>query len=152
MKRKKPGITAVRGFAGIAAILATVVPAIAHHSHAMFDLDAEQTIVGDVKAFVFANPHVYLYVNVPDPKTAVSKTYLVEMSHVQNMISRGIKASTFKAGDHVTVTINPLRDGRPGGTYVSIIARDGKPYGGREEAASALADEYGDKSSAGKSN
>ena len=109
----------------------------------MFDLEAETTIEGNVKQFVFTNPHVYLYVNVVQTEGAPTKTFLIEMSHVQNMISRGILASTFKSGDHITLTMNPLRDGRPGGSYVSVIDARGKHFGGREEAAAALAADTG---------
>ena len=52
----------------------------------------------------------------------------VEMSHVENMRSRGIVQSTFKPGDVVTVKLNPLKDGRPGGNYTSVTAVDGKTY------------------------
>jgi hypothetical protein len=44
------------------------------------------------------------------------------------MQTRGIHRSTFKVGDVVTVKINPLKDGRPGGNYTSVIAADGRTY------------------------
>jgi hypothetical protein len=50
------------------------------------------------------------------------------MSNIDNMRSRGIVQSTFKAGDVVTVKVHPLRDGRPGGNYTSVVAADGKTY------------------------
>ena len=50
------------------------------------------------------------------------------MSNISNMESRGIYRSTFKTGDVVTVTVNPLRDGRRGGNYTSVVAADGKRY------------------------
>jgi hypothetical protein len=124
-----------------ATVLLSTTQARAHHSHAMFDLEKEKTVTGAIKAFVFTNPHVYLYVNVTDKDSGETKTYIVEMSHVQNMMSRGIRASTFAPGDNITVTMNPLRDGRPGGNYVNVIDKNGKQYGGREEAAAALANE-----------
>jgi hypothetical protein len=102
------------------------LPAAAHHSHAMFDLNKEQTITGTVRSFVFTNPHVYLYVDAPyDNSTA---TYVVEMSHVQNMMMRHIKAETFKPGDKVTVVMNPLRNGKAGGNYVNITDGKGTKY------------------------
>ena len=48
------------------------------------------------------------------------------MSNISNMESRGIYSSTFKVGDVVTVKINPLKDGRTGGNYTSVITADGK--------------------------
>ena len=102
-------------------------PATAHHSHSMFDLTAVQTIEGKVKSFAFQNPHVYLFVDAPDSRTGKIATYVIEMSHVQNTLSHGISADTFKTGDTVSVKMNPLHGGRPGGQYITI-SKDGKEY------------------------
>ena len=110
-----------------ALIFASAGVARAHHSHAMFDTNSEVTITGTVTAFSFRNPHVFLYVDVKGANGDVV-AWTVEMSNISNMERRGIYRSTFKAGDVVTVKINPLRDGRPGGNYTSVIAADGKTY------------------------
>jgi hypothetical protein len=101
--------------------------AYSHHSHAMFDHTVEVTVKGTVSNYSFRNPHVFLYLDVTGEDGKVV-TWAVEMSNISNMLSRGIKASTFKAGDVITVTLNPLRNGRSGGNYTSIIAADGKTY------------------------
>lgn len=122
---KKVKLTAV-----LAAAIALAVssPALSHHSHAMFDHDKEVTIKGTVTDWVFRNPHVFLYVNV---KTDTGETvkYTVEMSNITNMLKVGFSATTFKAGDHVTVTMHPLHDGRPGGNYIVATSADGKTFG-----------------------
>jgi hypothetical protein len=128
MKPHLPHALAAAATAAIMAAFSAVPPAAAHHSHSMFDLTVEQTIMGTVKAFAFQNPHGYLFVNVPDGETGKLKTYAIEMSHVQNMLSRGITAATFKPGDNVTIKMNPLHDGRPGGEYITI-SKDGKEFG-----------------------
>jgi hypothetical protein len=107
--------------------LGAVSPALSHHSHAMFDHGKEITVNGTVTEFVFRNPHVFLYVDVKGESGDVVN-YWVEMSNLPNMIRRGIGQSTFKPGDRVTVHLHPLRDGRPGGSYVTIVAADGKKY------------------------
>lgn len=99
----------------------------AHHSHAMFDMTRETTLTGTVTSYSYRNPHVFLYVDVKGPDGGVTN-WAVEMSNISNMESRGIYRSTFKPGDMVTVMLNPLRDGRHGGNYTSIIAADGKKY------------------------
>src|SRR5678815_1926958 len=99
----------------------------AHHSHAMFDMTREATITGTVTAYAYRNPHVFLYLDVKGADGEV-KNWAVEMSNIANMESRGIYLSTFKPGDTITVMLNPLRDGRPGGNYTSVIAADGKKY------------------------
>jgi len=99
----------------------------AHHSHAMFDMTREVAITGTVTAYAYRNPHVFLYVDVKGADGEV-KNWAVEMSNIANMESRGIYLSTFKPGDMITVMLNPLRDGRLGGNYTSVIAADGKKY------------------------
>ena len=106
----------------------SVAPAVfAHHSHAMFDHTKEVTVVGTVTEFVYRNPHVFLYLDIKDEK-GETVNYSVEMSNIPNMIRRGILQATFKPGDKVSVNVHPLRDGRPGGNYVTVVAADGKTY------------------------
>lgn len=107
--------------------LAVVSPALSHHSHAMFDHDKEVSITGTVTEFVFRNPHVFLYVDVKSENGEIVN-YSIEMSNIPNMIRRGIGKATFKPGDTVTAKVHPLRDGRPGGNYVTIVGADGKTY------------------------
>jgi len=115
------------GVLAAALVLAVVSPALSHHSHAMFDHAKEVSVTGTVTEFVFRNPHVFLYVDVRNEKGETVK-YWVEMSNLTNMIRRGIGQSTFKPGDTVTVNLHPLKDGRLGGSYVTIVAADGKTY------------------------
>jgi hypothetical protein len=119
-------------FAGPALLItalafASGVRTAAHHSHAMFDTSREVTITGTVTNYSYRNPHVFLYVDVKDDNGQVV-SWAVEMSNIANMQSRGIYRSTFKVGDVVTVKVNPLKDGRPGGNYTSITAADGKTF------------------------
>lgn len=111
----------------VAAIAISDSPAFPHHSHAMFDHSIEKTITGTVTNFSFRNPHVFLYVDVKGEDGKIVN-WAVEMSNLQNTMRSGIRQSTFKPGDVVTVTLNPLRDGRPGGNFTAITAVDGKTY------------------------
>ena len=107
--------------------LGGVSPAWSHHSHAMFDHAKEVSVTGTVTEIVFRNPHVFLYVDVKSEK-GETVNHWIEMSNIPNMIRRGIGQTTFKPGDKVTVNLHPLRDGRPGGSYVTIVGADGKTY------------------------
>ena len=102
-------------------------PAWSHHSHAMFDHAKDVTVSGTVTEFVFRNPHVFLYVDVTG-ENGEKVNYWIEMSNIPNMIRRGIGQQTFKPGDKITVHLYALKDGRPGGSYVTIMAADGKTY------------------------
>ena len=112
----------------VAALLLTGAPHVrAHHSHSMFDTSTEVTVTGSVTMFSYRNPHVFLYLDAKNEKGEVV-SWTVEMSNITNLQARGIFRSTFKAGDVVTVKLNPLKDGRPGGNYTSVVAADGKAY------------------------
>jgi hypothetical protein len=115
------------GVLAAALALAAASPALSHHSHAMFDHNTNVSITGTVTQFVFRNPHVFLYIDARNDK-GEDVNYWVEMSNLPNMIRRGIGQSTFKPGDKVTVNLHPLKDGRPGGSYVTIVTADGKTY------------------------
>jgi hypothetical protein len=113
----------------LAAALLLVIPAagLSHHSHAMFDYNKEVSVTGVVTQWVLRNPHAYLYIDVKSEKGEVVN-YSIEMSNLTQMITRGVGASTFKVGDKVTAKVHPLRDGRSGGNYITIVAADGKLY------------------------
>lgn len=112
--------------AGVAAFVVSG-PAMTHHSHAMFDHSQEVSITGTVTKFTFRNPHVFLFVDVEE-EDGQTVNYWVEMSNIPNMIRRGIGYQTFQPGDTVTVNMWKLKDGRPGGNYITIVAADGKTY------------------------
>lgn len=107
--------------------LGVATPALSHHSHAMFDASKDVSVTGTVTEYVFRNPHVFLYIAVPGENGEVVN-YSIEMSNIPNMIKRGVGQVTFKPGDKVTAKVHPLRDGRPGGNYVTIVAANGKMY------------------------
>ena len=107
--------------------LGIVSPAVSHHSHAMFDHVQRVTVSGTVTQYVYRNPHVFLYVDVEGENGEIVN-YWVELSNLTNMIRRGVSQTTFRPGDTVTVNLHPLKDGRPGGSYITIVAADGKTY------------------------
>ncbi|MFP6827711.1 MAG: DUF6152 family protein [Gammaproteobacteria bacterium] len=102
-------------------------PVFSHHSHSMFDHEKEVTITGIVTEFTFRNPHVFLFVDVEN-ETGEVVNYWVEMGTIPGMIRRGVGAKTFQSGDAISVNMYPLTDGRPGGSYHTIVAADGKTY------------------------
>ena len=111
------------------ASLALPVLALAHHSGAMFESTKTITISGTVTEFNWVNPHSSFKVDVvgADGKHEI---WAVEMNTPQNLVREGWKRTTIKAGDKVTVVVHPLRDGKPGGSFVSIVLPDGKKLTG----------------------
>jgi hypothetical protein len=102
-------------------------PSFAHHSGAMFDHDSSITLNGTVKDFQWTNPHCWIQVLVPGQGEPVE--WSVEMAGPGNLIRGGWRPGTLKPGDRISVVIHPMRDGTPGGLFVSASDAAGKPIG-----------------------
>jgi hypothetical protein len=105
-------------------LLAAALPALAHHSGAMFDSTRSETISGTITEFNWVNPHSSFKVEVPGPD-GKPQIWAIEMNSPGNLVRTGWKRTTLKPGDKVTVTVRPLRDGKPGGSYMSVKLADG---------------------------
>jgi len=55
-----------------------------------------------------------------------SELWKVELNSPNNLRRQGWRSNILRAGDKVTVVINPLRDGTKGGLFVSATLPDGK--------------------------
>jgi hypothetical protein len=107
----------------------TAASAEAHHSFAMFDQEKVITLRGTVKEFQWANPHSWIQLMVPGEGAKVTE-WSVEMSGPGGLARKGWKPRTLKQGDKVTIVIHPLRDGGPGGSFVSVVLPSGETMGG----------------------
>jgi hypothetical protein len=101
------------------------VPVTAHHSAAGIDRTQSKTVTGTVKEFRWGNPHAWIDLDVANGKGAVD-TWSIEMTSPTFLLRSGWKSSTIKAGETVTVTVRPFRDGTPGGLFVSVTLPDGR--------------------------
>ncbi len=117
-------------------VVAFSAPAFVHHSGAMFDAEKVITVTGMVTEFSWTNPHASFRVDVPNADGKL-ESWAIEMNSPNNLVHEGWKRSSIKAGDKVTVKLNPLRDGRPGGRYIGITLADGKYLGSDTEPAKA---------------
>lgn len=117
------------GIAVAAAVMMVAAPAMAHHSFAMFDQTKTVSLKGSVREFQWTNPHAWIEVEVPNAAGAVDR-WSVELNSPNNLTRQGWKRTTLKPGDKVTITINPLRDGKKGGLFNTVLLPDGKMLGG----------------------
>jgi ABC-type transport system substrate-binding protein len=91
--------------------LATPSVAAAHHSAAAtYDATQSIPITGTVATFAWRNPHSHLYIAVTDGPYK-GKEYVIELSSPVVLADEGWSRTTFKAGDRVTVYVNPSRAG-----------------------------------------
>jgi hypothetical protein len=101
----------------------------AHHSFAMFDTTTQTTLSGTVTAFEWTNPHAYIELDVAEPARGAIRHWSVELGSTSILMQGGWKFNDLKRGDQVTLVLNPLRNGEPGGLLVRITLPDGRVLG-----------------------
>lgn len=112
---------------GLAAVVALdTQPVCAHHSFAMYDNGKQITIEGVVKELQWTNPHVWIQVLVPNA-TGGQDEWSVECTSVNFMVRRGFSKTTIKAGDKISVSLTPLKDGSHGGAFKGVNSLNGAP-------------------------
>jgi hypothetical protein len=104
--------------------LLAATPVLAHHSFALFDHVNRVTVTGTVQKFDWSNPHVFIELDVSDGSNV--KHYSVECASPNVLTRVGWKYSDIKKGDKVTLLINPLRNGQPGGMLETATLSDGR--------------------------
>ena len=102
----------------------------AHHSPVLFDRTVTKTLVGTVVEFAWTNPHAAIQLDVPNERGGTDR-WGVELGSPNSMVKGGWKSTTLRPGDKVTVVVNPLKSGEPGGIFVSLTLADGRRLGGR---------------------
>ena len=116
--------------ATLLALVLCVVPALAHHSFAMYDQTKTVTLTGVAYQFVAQANHaeIHFYLIGPDGKLAKDKDgknvdWGVEMAGAAAVAQQGITAASFPVGTIFSVKMNPLRDGSNFGSRVGAIAK-----------------------------
>jgi hypothetical protein len=126
------------GFAAgvtIAAVLAFIMPAYAHHSTGAFDSSVVVAVEGTVTQFRWINPHASIKVDGKASGGFTGGVWTVEMTAPTVLVNAGWKRTSLKVGDKVTIYLNPLRnavvlkDGSQGGLYVGAILQGGEKLG-----------------------
>ncbi len=114
--------------AGALALAMDGGPSLAHHSFSMFDLTKQVTVSGTVKQFQWTNPLAYIQLVAKDD-SGKDVEWSMEMGAPMYLYARGWRPGSLKNGMRITVTLNPLRNGRPGGVVRDVTGPDGKPIG-----------------------
>src|SRR5215813_10320137 len=114
--------------AALSAALLVSVPLFAHHGNASFDVGKKLELKGTVTEWVWTNPHCWLKFDVKD-ESGNTVNWVAETSNAADMIERGWSKQIFKAGDQVTVTLEPVKTGKPMGRVLSVLLPNGKILG-----------------------
>lgn len=113
----------------IAALVAfAAVPAVAHHSFAMFDTSREVELRNvTVKEWQWTSPHTWLFVIA-----ANGDRYSIEGGNPGLMRRQGFTKGSMAPGMRVTVYIAPLRSGQKGGAINAVVLPSGQVLGERK--------------------
>ena len=115
--------------ARVAAALLVSLPALAHHSFAMFDHTREVELKdATVIKWEWTNPHSWLYLAVPNG-TPVPDRYTIEGNNPGVLRRQGFGIGTLKPGDKVTIYMWPLLSGDKGGALTVVVLADGRVLG-----------------------
>ena len=114
------------------AAVAMTAPLAAHHGRgASFDMKKQVTLKGTVSQVKWQNPHVLIFIDVPDEAGRVV-TWAFENSNVHTLATQGYSRNTLKFGQPITAIVNPAANGEPLGIIVKIVLEDGKVIMSRE--------------------
>ena len=106
-------------------MLAAAGPAAAHHSFALFDMNKTVSLEGTVKNFEWSNPHTWIKLEVPNEQKTVDE-WLIELPSAGALARDGWNKNYIKVGERLILRVNPLKDGRKGGSLQSF-APDNRP-------------------------
>src|SRR4051812_25126109 len=131
-------------------LLALSTSVAAHHSAAAYDTQKEVTLNGSVVKYRFANPHVYMTLQVKKDDGTTS-TVEVEAGAASVLNGLGFTSTSLKVGELVTVTGNPGRNNpdamilgkdlyKKDGTYLPLNIASRSVYDGKIDVkASSIA-------------
>lgn len=100
--------------------------ALAHHGATGYDYTVpRKTLKGTISKYVWQNPHTIILLDVKDD-TGKVETWAMELNNPGNMIELGWTHSSVKAGDKVTSSFNPGKEGKHIGICVDLVLGDGR--------------------------
>lgn len=112
-------------FGSAVILLSVAMSATAHHSYSMFDLKTRATISGTVAKVEWSNPHVFIWMYVPNQKGA-HDLYAIEAGSVTLLTRYGWTKTSVKPGDKASIEYFPLKAKGNGGAFIKLTYADGK--------------------------
>jgi hypothetical protein len=106
-------------------LLIAAIPLFAHHGNAVFDPAKKVTLQGTVTEWYWSNPHCLLLFDVKSDGGQM-KRWIGETQNPAVMVDGGWSRVSFKPGDQVTVTLQPVKTGKPLGRILTVALPNGK--------------------------
>jgi hypothetical protein len=112
----------------VVGLLLLSLPLLAHHGAAAFDATKRISMKGMVVEWFWANPHCILRFDVTNDKGEVEH-WFTETSNPADMVNAGWSKQALKPGDQISITIMPVKNGRPIGRIVEVVLPNGQKVG-----------------------
>lgn len=94
-------------------------PASAHHSFALFDTSKTVSLEGKVTKFEWSNPHSWITLQVAGPGNSM-EDWMIELPSAGALAREGWNKDFVKVGEKLILRVNPLKDGKRGGSLTSF--------------------------------
>lgn len=114
----------------------TLQPLAAHHGGAAFDTGKTVILRGTVKEWIYSNPHCLLRLEVKDADGKIVE-WIAEGQAPNVIFPAGYRKDSFKSGDQVTVTVEPVKENQPMGRILEAVLANGTKLG-RASSAGAI--------------
>lgn len=101
----------------------------AHHGTAAFDTTKKISLRGAVTQWFWANPHCILEFDAKDDNGELVH-WIGEGDNPPNLVNHGWSVNSFKVGDQITVTLEPVKNGKKIGRLTQVVLANGKVLGG----------------------
>jgi len=119
-----------------AVALSSPGPLAAHHGSAAFDNGKTVVLKGTVKEWIYSNPHCLLKLDVTGPDGKVVQ-WIAEGQAPNTIFPAGYRRDSFKLGDQVEITLEPVKENLPMGRILQSVLANGKTLG-RASSAGAI--------------
>jgi hypothetical protein len=121
MKLRLPGLLA-------AAVAAVTLPAVAHHSFAIYDMSQNVEFEGVVETVKLRNPHMALTLTVTDADGTKRTVNFVEGAPANMIVRMGLNPADIAVGQPIKTVGAPRRDDANAYFLKAIILPDGRRF------------------------
>ena len=109
----------------VVALSVVALPLFAHHGRGLtYETSATATLKGTVSRVLWRNPHIAVFVDVPDENGNVV-TWEIEHSNITTLARQGYNRNSLPVGTKVTAVVTPGTDGVPVGLMGYLVLQDG---------------------------
>ena len=111
-----------------AALAAAAVPAVAHHSFAVYDMQQNVEFHGVVETVKFRNPHMAMTLTVTDDSGQKRTINFVEGAPANMLARLGLRPEFIKPGEEITAIGAPRHDDPNAWFLKVVVLADGQRF------------------------